>query len=475
MSVQEVKTKSSLTNLRRKTVVGLLRAWRDVKSTARVKITGEVRPSLPKEDIERILKQMRECLSPKGGEITARARTVELGRTYLSLNDAGRARFFKLLASEFAVDRPMLDDKLRAAMQATSSEKRLEAEQALRDALVPPRYSILRQFNALPDGFKFLVDLREDLLPAMGEDAELKALEYDVKQVLSSWFDIGLLDLVQLSWNSPAAVLEKLIEYEAVHVIRSWDDLKNRLDSDRRIFAFFHNKMSDEPLIFVQVALVKGMADSIQHLLDENVPVTEPSAADSAIFYSISNAQRGLNGISFGNFLIKRVVDRLSQELPQIKTFATLSPIPGFKNWLDAALNKQKDALFTDAERKELKKLGGSDGLAKTFTDQLRGNWQEDPERAGRLKPTLMRLCAHYLVNEKRSGRALDPVAHFHLTNGARMERLNWLADTSPKGMKQSLGLMVNYNYILSDIDENHEAYVSEGQVMVSRGIKTWL
>ncbi len=213
-----------------------------------------------------------------------------------------------------------------------------------------PRSVILRQFTALPDGFHFLVNMRSDLLPQIGKDAKLRGLEYDLKSILSTWFDVGLLDLVEITWNSPAALLEKLIEYEAVHRVVSWDDLKNRLDADRRVFAFFHPKMPLEPLIFVHVALVEGMSDNVQHLLDEKTPVFDIDKADTAIFYSISNAQKGLAGISFGNFLIKRVVSLLTNEMKQLKTFATLSPVPGFRAWLDPLLAKGDESISMPEE-----------------------------------------------------------------------------------------------------------------------------
>ena len=303
--------------------------------------------------------------------------------------------------------------------------------------------------------------MRADLLPIMASDVKLRALEFDLKQILSSWFDVALLDLVEITWNSPAAILEKLIEYEAVHRVSSWEDLKNRLDADRRVFAFFHHKMPTEPLIFVHVALVSGMSDNVQKLLDEKSPVFDTRGADTAIFYSISNAQKGLTGISFGNFLIKRVVEKLSREMPQVKTFATLSPVPGFRAWLEPLITSGKGELISKEEAQRLKNLDIE--------------WYKDAKLAEKLKPTLMRLCAHYLIHEKKHSRPLDPVANFHLFNGARLERLNWLGDTSTKGMKQAAGLMVNYHYKLDEIDENHEAFAENGKVVASRAVKGFL
>lgn len=450
-------TSSSITNLRRKTVVSLLRTWQEVKGSAFHVFSHEIRPNLPKEDEAELRSRMMLCLDSPGGEVTARANTAELGRIYLSLNEAGRKKFLSLLASDFDVNHDKLAKLTQDYAKAKPDEK-LALEIGMREALSTPRSTILRQFTALPDGFKFLVNMRADLLPVMKDDAKLKALEFDLKQILASWFDVALLDLVEISWNSPAIILEKLIEYEAVHRVASWDDLKNRLDADRRVFAFFHHKMPTEPLIFVHVALVSGMSDNVQKLLDEKTPVFDISGADTAIFYSISNAQKGLAGISFGNFLIKRVVEKLSREMKNLKTYATLSPVPGFRAWLDPIIASGKSDLI---EKDELTRLKNLDG-----------DWIKDAKLAEKLKPTLLRLCAHYLTKEKKHARPLDPVANFHLFNGARLERLNWLGDTSAKGLKQSAGIMANYYYKLDEIDENHEAFAEGGKVVASRAVK---
>jgi malonyl-CoA decarboxylase len=465
---------TSIASVRRKTVVNLLRTWRELTESARLKVTGKISPSVTKEDVEFLREQMRECLNSKGGEVSARARTVELGKTYLGLNDTGKARFLRVLAEDFDLDEENLKQKIEAWHTAKKEDEKTRAEHEMRDAIETPRSVILRQFNSLPNGFKFLVDLRSDLLAMASKEPALKGLEYDLKQLLTSWFDVGLLDLVEITWNSPASLLEKLITYEAVHKIVSWDDLKNRLDADRRVFAFLHNKMPNEPLIFVHVALVKGLSDNVQELLDQASPVMDIEDADTAIFYSISNAQKGLVGISFGNFLIKRVVDKITREMQQIKHFSTLSPIPGFRAWLDPVLAKGDDAIFTPQELREVKsiKAGGSSG-ALLLKEILDSTWHTDPKQTDKLKTVLVRLCAEYLMKEKKGKKAaLDPVAHFHLTNGARLERINWLGDTSGKGLKQSAGLMVNYYYDLADIDQNHEKYATSGTIAASRAVK---
>ena len=450
---------------RRRTVVGVLRAWqgigRGIENIARHAVHHEISPSLDKEDIKILCTQMKLCLDSKGGEVTARAHTADLGRTYLSLNEDGRLKFLKLLADEFSLDEKKLLTATEAYAIAKSFEEKFALQNELRVALTSPRSTILRQFTALPDGFKFLINLRADLLPLVGKGLNLRGVEQDLKNILTSWFDIALLDMQEISWNSPAALLEKIIEYEAVHRVASWDDLKNRLDADRRVFAFFHNKMPLEPLIFVHVALVSGMSDNIQVLLDEKCPVTEADKADTAIFYSISNAQKGLTGISFGNFLIKRVVSVLSAEMKNIKNFATLSPIPHFRTWLDPLIAKGKSEFFSEAELELLKTLDTP--------------WYKDKKLANALQPVLSRLATHYLLHEKKSGKPLDPVTNFHISNGARLERINWLADISPKGMKQSAGLMVNYNYKLSEIDENHEEFMTHGKIVIGKQVKGFL
>ncbi|MFQ5953957.1 MAG: malonyl-CoA decarboxylase [Kiloniellales bacterium] len=439
-----------------RTLRNLRAAWRELAGAARDAVGAEFRPSLPGEDAARLSQQMRDCLKALGGEVTARARAAALGRVYLDLNETGRQRFLRLLTDEFDTDQAAVDHAVEALRKARDPRSRRAAELRLRQLLEPPRTRLLRQFNDLPDGVKFLVDLRADLLALAKEDPGFAATASDLEELLTLWFDIGFLELERITWESPAALLEKLIGYEAVHAIESWDDLKNRLDSDRRCFAFFHPRMPEEPLIFVEVALVNGMAGNIQTLLDESAPVEDPQTADTAIFYSISNAQKGLAGISFGGFLIKRVIDRLAAEFGRLKNFATLSPIPGFRRWLDQQSPSPLEA-----------------GLRAQLD---RPDWDRDAATATALREPLMRLCARYLVAEKGpGGQALDRVAHFHLSNGARVQRLNWLADRSEKGMAQSAGLMINYLYRLDHIEANHEAYTGRGRVAASSSIKSLL
>ncbi|EKV28425.1 Malonyl-CoA decarboxylase [Caenispirillum salinarum AK4] len=485
--------------------------WRDY-SSARGEALPPLKPDLPEDDVAKVRHQMQACLEGRGGDVSARARAAELGRAFLSLDDAGRERFLRVMAGEFDTDHDAVTACCDQLAKADTVEARDRAEQALRAKLEAPRVNLLTQFNALPDGVKFLVDMRAQLLPLARKSYDLKGLEGDLKGLLMSWFDVGFLELKRLTWSSPAVVLEKIIAYEAVHTIHGWDDLKNRLDSDRRLYAFFHPRMKNEPLIFVEVALVNGMAGHIQPLLDTDAPVVDPASADAAIFYSINNAQRGLDGISFGNFLIKRVVQELSHEFPNLKTFATLSPIPGFRKWLDGVLAEGEPGLLTASERKVLTAAykqrvgeaaaamagaeagegpaegeaangngdvvaGGGKGSLKALL--ARPEWHKDPVVEQALRGPLLRLGARYLAQEKRvkkegdTPRALDPVAHFHLSNGARVERVNWLGDTSGKGLKQSCGMMVNYLYKLNEIEKNHEQYKGQGKVVTSSAVRS--
>jgi malonyl-CoA decarboxylase len=453
--------------------------WRDMAD----RVTGS--------DEETIEDQMRACLAGRGGEVSARNRAAKLAQAYLGLDTEGRVDFLRVLAG-FDSDPAAVRIAMERVAEATDPEERATAKGRLRRALEPPRVRLLTQFTTIPDGMKFLVDLRAEMLRLMDGDKRLAVLENDLKGLLANWFDVGFLELKRIDWNSPAALLEKLVQYEAVHRIRTWRDLKNRLDSDRRCYAFFHPRMPDEPLIFVEVALVKGLAESVQRLLDEKAPVQDPARADTAIFYSINNCQRGLDGISFGNFLIKRVVGVLGGELPGLKAYATLSPIPGFSRWLQNRLAAEEGGkLLTEEEAAALRAAlppprdaeaaGGTavvaaESPAATLKRILarRGWFREEPV-ARALEPVLTRLCAGYLLNEAANGnpkRARDPVAHFHLSNGARVERINWRGDISEKGMKESAGLMVNYLYDPARIEDYHEEYVGEGKRPAATAIR---
>ncbi len=436
--------------------------WRDLASVV------QRSPQAPNDFAE----EFRECLQARGGEVSARNRAAALAMRYRGLDEAGKLDFLRALAS-FDSNAAAVTSAIEKLSTATDAALRAIALAGLRRALEPPRLKLLTAFAAIPDGVKFLVEMRAELLRLKDDEPPLQALETDLKGLLASWFDLGFLELRAIDWKSPAALLEKLVQYEAVHRIRTWRDLRNRLDSDRRCYAFFHPRMPDEPLIFVEVALERGMAASVQKLLDEKAPLQDAGQADTAVFYSINNCQRGLDGISFGNFLIKRVVELLAAEFPKLKTFCTLSPMPGFRAWLDKSL-ANKTALLTAEEEAALTAANGGAALdcARALADRA---WLKQEALSRVLAPVLIRLGAQYLLKEApagRAGRALDPVAHFHLSNGARVERLNWRADVSENGIRQSCGLMVNYLYDPASIENNHEAYVGDGQRAASGGLK---
>ena len=437
--------------------------WRDMAAS----VGGEQDESLEA--------QMRACLAGRGGEISARNRAAKLAQTYLGLDEAGRKHFLRTLAG-FDSDADAVARAYADVQQANDPADRAIATAELRQALEPPRLKLLTQFTTIPDGRKFLVDLRAFLLRVRRDDRMLAALETDLRSLLSAWFDIGFLELTRIDWHSPAVLLEKLVNYEAVHAIRSWRDLKNRLDSDRRCYAFFHPRMPGEPLIFVEVALVKGLAGSVQGLLDEKAPVQDPRESDTAIFYSISNCQEGLVGISLGNFLIKRVVEVLSSEFRNLRTFATLSPVPGFRRWLDEKLAADQPGLLSADESANLgSAIPTESGTASLRAILAQRGWWRDAALRKAAEPVLMRICARYLLSESAPGnprRARDPVAHFHLSNGARVERLNMVGDTSEKGAKESATLMVNYLYDPAKIEEWHENYAGEGRRNASTTVR---
>jgi malonyl-CoA decarboxylase len=419
--------------------------------------TAGARPKL----IEDWRQQLRECAEARGGEVSARTRAAALAQTYLQLDDTGRKAFLKLIALEFGPDPARVATAHEAYQAAVGGEAQWDAEAELRAALRSARIRILTQFNAIPQGVKFLVDLRADLLRYLDEEPGLAPLDRELESRLAAWFDVGFLELQRITWNSPAALLEKLIEYEAVHAIRPGTDLKNRLDSDRRLYAFFHPRMPMEPLIFVEVALTDRLADNVQALLDEHAPVFDARRADTAIFYSISNTQTGLRGVSFGNFLLKRVIDDLHRDFPKLRQFATLSPLPGFAGLVaeepagtggGRAWNSMSPQLATG----ELD--GGCGGGAAR---------QRGAGGAGGALPGAGQ------VQSRGDGlEPLDPVARFHLGNGARIERINPLGDNSVKGMQQSFGVMVNYQYDLDELEENVENFAREGTIAHSAAVR---
>jgi len=388
------------------------------------------------------------ALLSERGEASGAALAREALAAYRMLSGPALAAFFDVLAEEFSPDPGAVGEAADAYRRDPSPANLIQ----LQYAVEAPRQELFRRLNLASGGTPALVEMRRRLLHELQAQPHWAAIDADLAHLLASWFNRGFLSLQRIDWRTPALVLEKLMQYEAVHEIQGWRDLRRRLESDRRCFAFFHPALPDEPIIFIEVALTKAMSGQVQPLLDPDSPVVDPAGANAAIFYSITNCQEGLRGISFGNFLIKQVAEDLGREFPRLKTFATLSPIPGFRKWL-------ADATATHAE---LADLAGA--LAE-------GDWIQRAGPDTHLRTKLMRLCAYYLQHAKHNGEPADAVARFHLGNGARMERLNWLADSSKAGMARSAGLMVNYVYRLKDVERNHEAYANKHLVVASPGL----
>jgi malonyl-CoA decarboxylase len=392
-------------------------------------------------------KRLAEALLSERGEASGAVVARELHDCLRALDAEDRHAFHSFLATGFQPD----VRRLRAAAEAYLAEPTAERAARLAQAADPTRQELLRRMNMSPGGTTALVALRKELSAHLRDEPELKLLDADLKHLFASWFNRGFLELRRIDWQSPAAVLDKLIAYEAVHEIQGWEDLRRRLAPDRRCFGFFHPALPGEPLIFVEVALVEGLAPAVQPLLapggDEDAGRAGAACADTAIFYSISNCQDGLRGVSFGNFLIKQVVEELKAELPHLTRFSTLSPVPGFHRWLEKRLATADE---TDAA---LLPLLRSDG------------WWQDAAQDAALRRPLMRLCAIYLTDSPGAERAADPVARFHLGNGARLERVNWLGNVAPRGIQESYGIMVNYLYDPETIEANHEAFTKDGTI----------
>jgi malonyl-CoA decarboxylase len=429
----------------------------------------DVGPDLDDRDAQRVRDVVTRLLK-RHDTTTQRADVAAIADAYSVLADKGRVRFLSMLARDFWTDTAAVDHAIAARGAATDAAARRGAERGLRDALVPPAARLLLLFTGIDDGVKFLIDLRADELrlasdPAIATDdaTALADLDQELKAELATLlFDAGLLGLRRITWNAPAALLEKLIEYEAVHAIESWADLKNRLDSDRRCYAFFHPAMANEPLVFVEIALTTGIPSELAPLLDAQAPELDPDHADTAVFYSISNCQPGLAGVNLGTALIKQVVEELRHDLPHLHRFVTLSPIPGYRAWLDTTLHEG------DLRAHERDLLPAApDRVVARLADP---DWNADEA----IRPALVALGARYLTTI-HLGRVLDPVANFHLANGAVVERINWLADPSPIGREQSATLMVNYLYEPDHIAARAEAYAARGEVAMSGAVRELL
>jgi malonyl-CoA decarboxylase len=417
-------------------------------------------------DDQSIRRLFDECLGAKTG-LKKRNKAREIGQLYNQADEDKRLDMLREM-----VDYSLEPDTIQQALENfRRNPGNPDVYADLMDSTNAPRVNLLKSLNSLPSGFQFLVNLRSDLIEFRREHEELAILDVDLRYLLEMWFDVDLLSFQRITWDSPASLLEKLIDYEDVHQITSWDDLKNRLKKDRRCYALMHPKMPEEPLIFVEIALTDGLPDTIDGVLDEDQPVLDPDGTDTAVFYSISNTQPGLRGISFGNFLLERVIEDLEQELPNLERYVTLSPIPGFRNWVQDILDESPEKLLEtmrQSDRKQLEKREDEPAEAlKSMVDS------PDPNRLDPLRESLLDLVAHYLLDVRREdGLPVDPVARFHLRNGARVEQLNWMGDPSDNGLENALGIMVNYRYGLPYLEENHRMLLEDHRVPARSSVR---
>jgi malonyl-CoA decarboxylase len=405
----------------------------------------------------------KKLLSARG-EANAQSMAVKLIDHYDHLDKRSQIDFFHFLSSQFNPDPALVVD----AANRYNTERNEDSLIHLFQAVEPPRQELLRRVNRAPAGTATILKMRQTLLSYLKDHPAFRATDADMHHLLSSWFNPGFLELHQITWNSPAQLLEKIIAHESVHAIDGWDDLRRRLQPDRRCYAFFHPQLPGEPLIFVEVALVPSIAKDIAGLINKLAPVGDAKSFKSAIFYSISNCQPGLKGVSLGNFLIKRVAQKLIEEMPSLKTFCTLSPIPGFTQWLDAGAPLPEERLSTAHKRKWQATQNSLSVDSLTWAERLKAGWH--PERSDEAqRAALMRLCALYLMHQTPEARG-DAVGKFHMSNGATLHQINWAADLSKKGLQQSGGLMVNYLYELNKVEEQHEAF-SHKMVSFSRAV----
>lgn len=416
------------------------------------------RESVPPRDASRAAsKAISLChsLLSERGEASGTRLASTILSSYQSLDPAARELFFDLLAKEFSPD----PEQVGRAGDAYRNDPSFENLARLQNVVEPPRQELFRRLNMAPGATRVLVEMRSQLLSEDGRQSPRAPIATDLGHLLTSWFNRGFLVLQKIDWRTSATILEKLIQYEAVHQIQGWRDLRRRLEADRRCYAFFHPALPEEPIMFVEAALTRGMSAKVQPLLDPDSPVANPESADCAVFYSITNCQKGLRGVPFGSFLIKQVVEDLSLEFPRIRRFATLSPVPGFRAWLSENLS------LLERATKYL-------NLANLVAKLDESKWFENENLRTQLERCLVPLCTYYLVHAKRGKEPVDPVARFHLRNGARLERVNWLGDTSETSLQRSAGLMANYIYRRTELERNHEVYTRDYKVMASREIE---
>lgn len=445
---------------------GLVRAWELVKILGMSSVNNKVTyfqelltsifergSSAVRYKDERSLDLLSAALMSERGEVSGHKIAAALLDRFEQATKEEKVAFFNLLATDYDVQ---INDLIQAA-NAYQSEKSQKTYALLRDASAPRRQALLRRLNSVPSATQRLVKMRESLLELIGDHPELGRVDLDFEHAFSSWFNRGFLVMKRVSWQSPASLLEKIIAYEAVHTINDWDDLRRRLQpADRRCFAFFHPAMPDEPLIFVEVALTNKTPDSIHAVLAEAREPIDVAKANTAVFYSISNCQVGLRGVSFGNFLIKQVANDLADSLPQLKSFLTLSPVPGLVRWSRTAATESG---YAD--------IDVGIGLIQSIADGSSAN-----VLPAQREQVLAAAATYFLEAKRPNGLPVDPVSRFHLGNGASLENIHWMADTSEKGLKQSAGIMVNYLYDLKKIEENHEAYARDQTVLASRAVR---
>ncbi len=403
------------------------------------------------------LAELCEQLLSIRGEASGVALAREILTRYDELKTGPRIAFFETLLSRFGPDRARIEAALEAWQRSPSDTTANE----LHKATEPRRQELFRRLNLAPQGTAALVHMREQLLHAMIRRPELAPIDTDFRHLFAAWFNRGFLVLRRIDWSTPAAVLEKIILYEAVHQIHDWNDLRARIDPpDRRCYAFFHPALIDDPLIFVEVALTKEIPGGIAPILGAQRVPLDPDRATTAVFYSISNCQRGLAGVTFGNFLIKQVVAEISRDFPRLSTFVTLSPAPNFAAWL----KRERTA-------SEWPTLPENDRVALARLDE-EGWWTDQAALADLRDPILRAAATYYMTARDRRGFPVDQVARFHLGNGARLERLNWPADLSPRGRDQSFGLMVNYLYDLGEIEKNHETFAENRAIIAANAVR---
>jgi len=395
------------------------------------------------------------ALLSERGEVSGLRLASEALSAYQSLDTPALDAFFDLLVEEFSAEPQEINRAIETYRQDPSPANLVR----LQAIIEGPRQELFRRCNVAPGGTGVLVRMRHQLLATLAGHPERAGIDADLMHLFRSWFNRGFLVLQRIDWRTSALLLERLIRYEAVHQIQGWNDLRRRLEADRRCYAFLHPALPEEPLIFIEVALTRGLVAKVQPLLDPDSPVVDPATANCAVFYSITNCQEGLRGVSFGNFLIKQVVEDLGRELPRLRTFATLSPIPGFRKWLDSSSDTRIAGYPSPQLTAVLTRLDERDPQALLAISP-------------HLREELTRLCAHYLLHAKHGKAPLDPVERFHLANGARLQRLNWLGDSSENGLQRSVGLMANYVYRARDAEHNHEAYARDYRVVASHELE---